>query len=199
MIMITKSKFEEIKKIYGRFSTWAIWDENNESDTEIIENNIDKLHTNWIIIGLNISKPVGVWGNFRGGKHDRKIKTAFSNTNILGSYMTDLIKKSEKSSTEIEKEVKQGNLDISEQVKSFVEEVRFVGVNDKTKFIIFGDTARNLYDEYYERHFPENKVYYLKHYSSRGTDKDWVEKVWDRLNIDLEFNNEQKSTTHNIA
>src|SRR5690554_5340017 len=109
MIMITKSKFEEIKKIYGRFSTWAIWDENNESDTEIIENNIDKLHTNWIIIGLNISKPVGVSGNFRGGKHDRKIKTAFSNTNILGSYMTDLIKKSEKSSTEIEKEVKQGN------------------------------------------------------------------------------------------
>ena len=56
--MITKSKFEEIKKIYGLFSTWAIWDENNQSDTEIIENNIEKLHTNWIIIGLNISKQV---------------------------------------------------------------------------------------------------------------------------------------------
>ena len=109
------------------------------------------------------------------------------------------MQKSEKSSAEIEKAVKQGNLDISEHVKSFVEEVKFVGVNEKTKFIVFGDTARNLYDEYYERHFPENKVYYIKHYSSRGTDKDWVEKVWDRLNIDFKFKNEQKSTTHNIV
>jgi len=187
--MITKNKFELIKKIYGQFSSWAIWNVNNEADTEIIEQNISLLHTKWILIGLNISKPVKVWGNFRGGKHDRKIKIAFRNTNISGSYMTDLIKKSEKSSSEIEKEIKQGYLDISEQVKSFVDELNFVGVNDKTKFIIFGNIARNLYDEYYERYFPETKVYYLKHYSSRGTDKDWVEKVWARLNIDLEFEN----------
>ncbi len=186
--MISKSKFEEIKKSYGTFSTWAIWNDNNEADTEIIEQNISLLHTKWVLIGLNISKPVKVWGNFRGGKHDRKLKAAFGNTNISGAYMTDLIKKSEKSSTKIENDIKQGNLNIAKQVKSFVKELNFVGVNSKTKFIIFGDMARNLYDEYYEKHFPENKVYYLKHYSSRGTDKVWVEKVWDRLNIDLEFN-----------
>lgn len=188
--MITKIKLEQIKENYGKFSTWAIWNDKNEADTEIIEKNISLLHTNWVLIGLNISKPVKVWGNFRGGQHDRKLKIAFSNTNISGAYMTDLIKRVEKSSTEIENEIKQGNLNLSEQVNSFVEELNFVGVNAKTKFIVFGDMARNLYDEFYEKYFPENKVYYLKHYSSRGTDKDWVEKVWDRLNIDFKFNNE---------
>jgi len=186
--MITKNKIEQIKKKYGRFSTWAIWNDNNESDTEIIEQNIPLLHTKWVLIGLNMSKPVKVWGNFRGGKHDRKIKIAFRNTYFSGAYMTDLIKISKKSSIEIDKGIKQGSLDMSKQVKIFVEELNFVGVNDKTKFIIFGNMARNLYDEYYERYFPENKVFYLKHYASRGTDKDWVEKVWKRLNLQLEFN-----------
>jgi len=189
--MISETKFIEIRERFGEFATWAIWNSENESDTKIIEQNIDELHTKWVLIGLNISKPVKVWGNFRGGKHDRKLKIAFRNTNISGAYMTDLIKKIEKSSSEIEKEIKQGNLNISEQVNNLVEELNLVGVTNKTKFIIFGDTARNLYDEYYERYFPENKVYYLKHYSSRGTDKNWVEYVWNRLNIDLKFENEQ--------
>lgn len=147
--MINKDKFFEIKEKYGTFTTWAVWNSENESDTKIIEDNISELHSNWILIGLNISKPVKVWGNFRGGKHDRKLKKAFSNTYILGAYMTDLIKKSEKSSNEIVKAIKQGTLNIKEHVKSFVEEVNFVGVNEKTKFIVFGDTARNLYDEHY--------------------------------------------------
>ena len=58
--MISKRKFEEIKKKYGEFATWAIWNIENEADTVIIEQNISALHTNWILIGLNISKPVKI-------------------------------------------------------------------------------------------------------------------------------------------
>lgn len=188
--MISKDKYLNIKNKYGKFASWAIWNSENESNTEIIEQNINKLHCNWVIIGLNISKPVGVWGNFRGGKHDRKIKLAFTNTEISGAYMTDLIKKIEKSSKEIEKEIKTKKFDITKHVKSFVEELKFVGINNNTKFIIFGNTARFIYDEFYEKYFPENKVYYLKHYSSRGTDKDWVEYIWKRLNINSKYENE---------
>lgn len=194
--MIDRVKFDEIKTKFGAFVSWALWNNEDESDINIIEHNLPLLNVNWILIGLNISKPVRVWGNFRGGKHDRKLKIAFNNSFVRGSYMTDLIKKVEKSSTEIEKELRCGELDISKHVKFFTEELELLCVNDKTKFIVFGNVARNIYDEYYERNFPENKVYYLNHYSSRNTtDKKWVEKVWERLNIKLNFDDEKAKYT----
>ena len=193
--MIDRVKFDKIKAKFGEFVSWALWNNEDESDINIIEHNLPLLNVNWILIGLNISKPVRVWGNFRGGKHDRKLKIAFNNSFVRGSYMTDLIKKVEKSSTAIKKELKCDELDISKHVKSFTEELNTIGVNDKTKFIIFGNVARNIYDEYYERNFPENKVYYLNHYSSRSTDKQWVEKVWERLNIKLNFDDEKAKYT----
>ena len=59
--------------------------------------------------------------------------------------------------------------------------------------LLFSEIQRENYmTNIYERFFPENKVYYLKHYSSRGTDKDWVENVWERLNIGLNFEQEMK-------
>ena len=71
-------------------------------------------------------------------------------------------------------------------------ELESVKVTSKSKFIIFGSTAREIYDEYYEKYFPDNKVFYLKHYSGYGDDRTWVEKVWERLNIDDKNFNEEK-------
>ena len=197
--MISESKFLEIRNKYGEFASWAIWNTDNESDTKIFDQNIQKLHTNWVLIGLNISKPVRIWGNFRGGKHDRKIKYAFSNTSIFGAYMTDLIKKSEISANKILKGIETGDIDLSIQIITFVEELKCVGVNENTKFIIFGATARTVYDEYYAKYFPSNKVYYLKHYSGRGTDKDWVENIWNRLSFNLNFETEKLKYSHNTT
>lgn len=190
--MFSKNHYDQIKNKYGQFASWAIWHTKDESDTNIIDQNIHKLHSNWILIGLNISKPITnlMWGNFRGGKHDRKLKIAFNNTDISGAYMTDLIKYEEKNSTEIDILIKNEQLNVSEHIKYFVEELKFVGINEKTKFIIFGGKTRELYDKYYEIKFPNNKVYYVKHYSGRGTDKEWVEYIWKRLNINLNFEEE---------
>jgi hypothetical protein len=39
---------------------------------------------------------------------------------------------------------------------------------------------------------------YFKHYSGRGTDKEWVEYVWNRLNIKyLNFEDELKKYKRN--
>jgi hypothetical protein len=192
--MYSKSEIEKIKDEFGKFSSWAIWDFQNEKNTSIIESNLELLHNNYVFIGLNISKEVGIWENFRGGKHDRKIKYAFNSIKqIKGAYMTDLIKKVEVNSTNLLDEIKKGNVNITNQIDTLKIELKSVKVTSKSKFIIFGNVARELYDEYFEKNFPENKVYYFKHYSGRGDDKKWVENVWKRLNIkDLEFETELK-------
>lgn len=192
--MFNKVEIEKIKDEFGKFSSWAIWDFQNEKNTTTIENNLELLHSNYVFIGLNISKEVGIWDNFRGGKHDRKIKYAFNTIrHIKGAYMTDLIKKVEVDSTNLLKEIKDGKIDILKQVNILRNELNLIKVTSKSKFIIFGNVAREIYDEYFEKYFPDNKVYYLKHYSGRGDDKKWVENVWERLNITgLEFETELK-------
>jgi hypothetical protein len=186
------SEFKAIRDKYGKFSTWAIWDHQFEKDTAIIDENINLLHSKYVLIGLNVSQAVGVWGNFRGGSHDRKIKYAFNSLqHIRGAYMTDLIKIVQTSSTKIATTFNCEHI-IKEHVESFRNELESVKVTSKSKFIIFGSTARELYDEYYEKYFPDNKVFYLKHYSGYGDDRTWVEKVWERLNIDDKNFNEEK-------
>ena len=64
--MYSKAEIEKIKKEFGKFSSWAIWDSQNEKNTSVIEENLQLLHSNFIFLGLNISKEIDIWGNFRG-------------------------------------------------------------------------------------------------------------------------------------
>ncbi len=198
--MYTTIDIENIKSQNGKYASWAIWDFENESNTSIIEKNLSQLHSNFILIGLNISKEVGIWENFRGGKHDRKIKYAFNSIpEIKGAYMTDLIKKIEVDSNNIYTDILNKKINLEQNLNHFINELALLKITSKTKFILFGNTARELYDTYYEKYFQENKVYYFKHYSGRGTDKEWVEYVWDRLNInDLNFELEVKKYKNHI-
>jgi len=185
----TEINLDVIKNKFGNYSSWAVWNYKDEMDISVIEKSL--LHSNYVIVGLNLSSPVDVWCNFRGGKHDRKIKYAFNSVkHIKGAYMTDLIKKVEVKSKNILDDVKSGLINIDQHVFNFNEEMKTLKINSKTKFIIFGDIAREIYDNYYEKHYPDTKVFYLKHYSGRGTDKEWVEYVWNRLGIDMKFENE---------
>lgn len=187
--MFSKQEFQIIKERFGEHASWAIWDLANESNTTVIENNWDMLHSRFVGIGLNISQKVSLWGNFRGGKNDRKLKYAFNHCGSEGFYLTDLIKNVvEKNSFRLMEKVKSKEIEIEDHVTSFIEEMQVLKIQDTTKFLVFGNAARELFESYYDKHFPENKVYFLKHYSSRGTDEDWVHNVWDRLNIEGNFN-----------
>lgn len=187
-------KIDNIKNKYGSFSSWAIWNYNDIEDINIIDLNKSLLHNNYVLIGLNISKATTIWGNFhKKGSHDRKLMYAFNSFTIIkGAYMTDLIKYAEVNSKNIVEKIKNKEIDIDKSVTEFVTELRELEISSKTKFIIFGDSAREIYNRYYEKHFSENKVYFFKHYSARGTDKEWVEEIWKRLNIKLDFEQELK-------
>lgn len=68
--------------------------------------------------------------------------------------MTDLIKSVEVHSIDLLNKIKQGNINIKTQIDTFIRELNLVKVTPKSKFIIFGNIARELYDEYFEKHFP---------------------------------------------
>ncbi len=191
--MFSKVEFENIKTKYKNYSSWAIWSFDNEKDVSIIEKNIELLHSNYVFIGLNVSKIVSDWENFHIGKHDRKIKFAFNSIpEIRGSYMTDLIKEADSKSENILLKVEKGEINIEKCVQEFIEELSLLKISSKSKFIIFGNITQELYERYFEKYFPENKAFYLKHYSGRGTDKEWVENVWNKFNINyLNFEKEK--------
>lgn len=186
-----QQEYKKIKEKYGFCSSWAIWDENEESNTSVIDDNFSQLNSNHIFVALNISGPLAKkpWLNFHGGKHDRKIKYACNDTILRGSYITDLFKEIEES--------KSGNLKkslteevIKKNVDYFFQEMKDVGINLNSKFIIFGNKSSFIgqcFDKYFKRYF-ENEVVYYCHYSYYGiSDKKWVEGLWRELKINADF------------
>lgn len=189
-------KESELEKLaeHGKWASWAIWEYGksriSEKSIGVILSNIEDLNVRNVVIGLNISKPVELWGNFRGGKHDRKLKYAFNDTAIRGAYMTDLFRIQTEKSTNLAQELRIKQELIPENVLRFVDEMRDLKITPETRFILMGAEESILgkyYRKEFQKHFKENPVVYHRHYSSRGTDKAWVESMRKRLNINGEF------------
>ena len=88
--------YEKIKrKNHGEYASFAIWDDKNYKNLDIIENSINELNNSIVIIGLNASKS-GDDKDFRAfhnGRNDNQLKNAFNKSKkFRGAYMTDLIK-----------------------------------------------------------------------------------------------------------
>lgn len=105
--MIEIGTFEEVRKRFGHFASWAVWAEAGENPKDNIadisvlnlkENPdlLQTLHSNAIFLGLNISRPIErPLGNFHDPRPmatDFKIRYALRGTPYWGSYMTDIIK-----------------------------------------------------------------------------------------------------------
>ena len=192
---LTPEEFNKLTKLYGNYGSWAIWSydkfRSGEKLTDPIFQNIGFLNNKYVIIGLNISKPVGVWSNFRGGTHDRKLKYAFNDTDLKGCYMTDLFKDVvNPSSTLLYKYIESQPHLIQHNVDLFRHEMSDLKISSSTTFILMGteqSTLATLYQKYFQIHFPNIKVIYHRHYSSRGSDQEWVESMWQTLGIELEY------------
>lgn len=189
--MYTIDEYHFLKSKYGSYSSWAIWDSQRESDTSIIDKNIDKLQADYIFLGLNISASLGVdsWVNFHGGKHDRKLKYACNDTKLRGSYLTDLLKgipeaRSNKLMSQLTEEV------INENVKTFNEEMNDVRINESSQFIVLGtqdSQIAQIFNRYFKQEY-KNPVIYHYHYSYYGiTDEVWVQGLWKKLGIDANY------------
>ncbi len=189
-----KSKFDKLTDQFGAYGSWALWEHKRsrefEKSTKIIYDNVDVLNVNNVIIGLNISQQVGIWENFRGGKHDRKLKYAFNDTEIRGSYMTDLFKIEMIRSSDLKRYICEQRDVLITNIKCFKHEMESIEIKTKTRFVLlFSETSffGNLFKGSFKCYFKENPFVFHQHYACRGTDKDWVESIWKKLEIKANF------------
>lgn len=189
--MFDLNEYRNLTSKYGSYSSWAIWDHKNEGDLSAIEQNFNQLHSKYIFLGLNISRPLldKSWANFHGGKHDRKIKYACNDNRLRGSYITDIFKGvAEPNSSKLKQNIT--NEIISKNVQFFNLEMKDLKINDESIFIIFG-TPTSLLAQFFNKYFKQNYtniVLYHCHYSFRSiTDEEWVTELWKKLNIKQDY------------
>lgn len=106
---IKQNDYIKLKKCYGIYGSWAIWEEpeegkpaSNTSKIELFNDDfkfLKDLNNNYVFVGLNWSKGSrpDVWSNFHSnhrGQNDYKLRYALqiANGEYRGSYITDIIK-----------------------------------------------------------------------------------------------------------
>ena len=189
--MYSIKEFEKLTSKYGPFASWAIWNYKKENDPTIINQNLDKLHSNFIFLGLNISRPLTnmPWSNFHGGRHDRKLKYACSNNELLGSYMTDIFKGIDEPNSNKLKKLLTDEV-ISKNITRFNQEMKDIKINANSQFIICGTPTSLLarcFNDYFRQEY-KNRIIYHYHYSYyRLTDKEWVNGLWRKLDINQNY------------
>jgi hypothetical protein len=168
--------YDYIKINYGKVASWAIWNENDITDAEIIEKNINDLNPNIIMIGLNISGHLEHnWQNFHSnhrGSHDRRLMKAFNQNKFRGAYMTDFIKNiAEPKSVLVNKYLNSPY--IEESRKKFEEELRDLGSTNPL-IILFGSDNSKFVKSFKKLHANHFNIKNIPHYSSWGSDSDWI-------------------------
>ncbi|MGZ7192885.1 MAG: hypothetical protein ACXVIZ_03085 [Halobacteriota archaeon] len=90
-----ETQYLKLRQKYGEYSSWAIWNHEDEADPSIIESHVEELNAKHIFIAYNASGDYvreAPWATFRGRKHDGKLKFACNDTALRGSYLTYLFK-----------------------------------------------------------------------------------------------------------
>ncbi|NCN07853.1 hypothetical protein GW933_04195 [Candidatus Falkowbacteria bacterium] len=189
--MYSIDEYKNLTSKYGPFASWAIWNYKKESDSLIINQNFDKLHSKFIFLGLNISRPLtnNPWSNFHGGRHDRKLKYACNDNKLRGSYMTDIFKGIDEPQSNKFKNLLTDKI-IRKNVEQFNREMKDIKINDNAQFIILGTPTSLLaqcFNNYFKQEY-KNRIIYHYHYSYyKLTDKEWVNGLWEKLNINQNF------------
>jgi hypothetical protein len=189
--MFSAEEYDKLVLKYGSFASWAIWDYKDGCDPSIISQNIDQLHSRYVLLGLNISRSLSdkPWSNFHSNDHARKLKYACNDNLLRGSYITDIFKgivqpKSSKFNNLLTDRI------IEQSVRFFHQEMRDIKITDDSLFIIFGRPG-SLISRYFTRYFNrdyQNRIVYYYHYSYyRLTDKEWVEGFWKEMYINQNY------------
>lgn len=169
--MISKELYKEMEEKFGAVSSWAVWSGPYEAgkfgtgDMSIFENEnlLDILHTNYVLVGMNVSGThtrgdgyKGPWGNFHSDdnkkQQDYKLRYALHDTPVWGAYITDLIKNYPMlSSSDVKKEIKNDPSILKTNIESFKKELEMF--NEKPVLIALGGDVYNylrseLSDEY---------------------------------------------------
>jgi len=107
--MVEKDQYERLRQRFGKYSSWAIWKNpdpdrpaSNTEDMTVFDDEelLEKIHTNYIFIGLNAAMHDEInaedWGAFHSKdtkkQRDYKLRYALKDTEYWGAYITDVIK-----------------------------------------------------------------------------------------------------------
>ena len=186
--MITREKFDFVKKKYGRVASWAIWAHEGEKaksnmgdltvlDPEINKNLLSELNPNVVLVALNFSENVDhkPFENFHaGGKfQDYKARYALRGSPAWGGYMTDIIKNyPEKESDRLVEYLKTDKAIEQSNVESFRQELRDIGV-EKPTLVAFGNAVYDIL----KRNLPEFEIVKITHYAHFVSKEKYREQV----------------------
>jgi len=195
--MISLELFNHIKESYGDVCSWALWDEAGEKpksnmgnmdilDPGINPNLLDVLHTDIVMIGLNVSRDVNFDRPFRNfhdpspDANDFKIRYAFQDTYYCGAYMTDLIKNTMiKSSRELLVYLRSNKLELQENIYNLQYELDDINAS-KPLILAFGQDTFNLLAKFLPRGNYSNLIK-LTHYSHYISKEDYKENVLNQI------------------
>jgi hypothetical protein len=193
---MNETQYQRLLPKYGDYSSWAIWNHEDEADPTIIESHIEELNANHVFIAYNCSRKEGFhrsgpWANFRGGgSHARKLKYACNDTKLRGSYLTDLFKGiKEPVAAKVQDYLTRERID--KNVSCFLKEITDIGTTNKTVYIVLGVEAKKQFEKHFLDKMGDSDIRYYTHYSNyRLTDEDWVTGLWEELGIDANYDYE---------
>ena len=145
--------------------------------------NTNLLNPNIILVGLNISKKINEsFSNFHpkhNTAHDYKIRYALQDTQLWGSYMTDIIKDYEEVvGNNVMKYLRDNPKFEKENIEKFKQELIDIGSVNPI-LIVFGNNSYKILNKYFKDTY---KIFKVSHYSSNIT-KEQLRNAF--LNINL--------------
>ena len=175
--MITREKFDFIKKKYGKHVSWAIWEREDEKptsnignmsvlDPEINKNLLSELNPDIVLVALNFSVDIKhePWENFhkyRPHATDFKTRYALRDTPLWGAYMTDILKDyPEKDSNKVNAHLKKHPELEQQNITRFRQEITDIGANNPL-LVAFG----GIVYEILRRNLKDFKIVKIPHYA----------------------------------
>jgi hypothetical protein len=172
----------QLKKEFGKYGSWALWDEDGGIENIINDKKfISLIKPNIIFMGLNASRDLREdidWVNFHFQKNKKKLSwrrehcskladvlSELEFSSFSGSYMTDVIKTNYDSSTRnLMKAIRKDKGIIAANVKSLKREMNLLsGISSSDKFIIIcnGQKSFDILNQEFK-----HEVYKIWHYSA---------------------------------
>jgi hypothetical protein len=176
--MISRSVFNHVLEKNANFASWAVWakaglrPKSNMGDLscfspERIEEMLPLLHTDFVLVGLNISTiditiPLS---NFHGENGEvYKARYALDGTPLWGAYMTDIIKNfKEPDSTKILRALKADPSLERMHVNLFREELSAIGA-EGAALVAFGAGVFDILNRHFRSQF---RLMRIPHYASK--------------------------------
>jgi hypothetical protein len=194
--MINTKTFEEVRKQFGHFASWAVWGSSGENpkdniadlnvlNPELNSNLLQTLHGRAILLGLNISRaienPLGNFHDPRPMATDFKIRYALNGTPYWGSYMTDIIKDfEEKASGKMMSYLRNNKEFELENIQKLREELRVLGSKNPL-LVTFGKDAETITKRNLGNEFTIIRVPHYANYISKEKYREEVLRLLPKL------------------